>query len=85
MIKNVIFDLSEVLLRGLYGTDEIITKTTHIKVSMSDLDTPELKQFFRGEISLDRIRLWNRNNFCLPFGTIETNLGREPIPLDDAL
>ena len=51
MIKNVIFDLSEVLLRGLYGTDEIITKTTHIKVSMSDLDTPELKQFFRGVIS----------------------------------
>lgn len=51
MIKTIIFDLSEVYLRGLLGTHEILSKKLGINVEALDLEIPEMQSLFEGKIA----------------------------------
>lgn len=51
MIKNVIFDLSEVYLRGLWGTHELLSKTLKERVLPEDLYNEAAHQFFLGKLT----------------------------------
>ena len=53
MITTIIFDLSEVFLRGLYGTHELLSKRFGITIESSDLHVPETKELFEGRITED--------------------------------
>lgn len=54
MIKTIIFDLSEVYLSGLLGTNKILSKRLGTNIASSDLHIPEIQQLFEGKISEDR-------------------------------
>lgn len=51
MITTIIFDLSEVYLNGLLGTEKRLGKRLNITMSNPDLMIPELEQLFHGEIT----------------------------------
>lgn len=51
MIKTIIFDLSEVLLRGLMGSHNGLSKLLSEDVSNFNFQIPELQSLFEGKIS----------------------------------
>lgn len=51
MITTIIFDLSEVFLHGLLGTEKLLAHKLQIEVPNTDFFVPELEQLFHGEIS----------------------------------
>lgn len=54
MIKNIIFDLSEVYLRGLFGTHELIMEKAGKYLASEDLwFMPATEQLFHGQITED--------------------------------
>lgn len=53
MIKTIIFDLSEVYLRGLFGTHEILTRRLKKKIESPDLLTPLTIKLFEGKMTED--------------------------------
>ena len=50
-MKTIIFDLSEVLLRGLLGTHLLIGERLGKEIAYKTLDIPELTTLFLGQIS----------------------------------
>lgn len=65
MIKTIIFDLSEVYLRGLFGTHELLSKRLGIKIESPDLLTPLTIRLFEGKITEDEFwrTLRNKNKW----------------------
>ncbi|MFA5926030.1 MAG: HAD family phosphatase [Parcubacteria group bacterium] len=61
MIKAIIFDLSEVYLRGLLGTHEILTKRLKKKIESTELLTKDTKKFFEGKMTEDEFWRTLRN------------------------
>lgn len=68
MKTTIIFDLSEVLLRGLRGTEQIIQRKLNTAVTMQTLVIPEQAELFRGSITEDaywaaliRANSWDTN------------------------
>lgn len=53
MIKAIIFDLGEVLLHGLLGTEEYISEKYGLKVVNDHWHIKEIEKFFHGEITED--------------------------------
>lgn len=53
MIKTIIFDLSEVYLRGLFGTHELLLKRLGTKIESPDLLTLLTIRLFEGKITED--------------------------------
>ena len=51
MIKTIIFDLSEVYLRGLLGTQDILSKKLGLEIKAIDLWTEDTIKLFEGKIS----------------------------------
>ena len=51
MITTIIFDLSEVFLQGLYGTEKLLEKKLGLSIPNKDLMIPALEQLFHGEIT----------------------------------
>lgn len=50
MITTIIFDLSEVYLHGLLGTEKNIQQKLNIPVSNKELHIPEMEKLFHGKI-----------------------------------
>lgn len=51
MVKTIIFDLSEVLLRGLMGSHDGLSKFLNEDASNFNFQIPELQSLFEGKIS----------------------------------
>lgn len=51
MLKAIIFDLSEVLLRGLLGTEDYLKETYGLEIENSKWKIKELEHFFHGQIT----------------------------------
>lgn len=56
-ISTVVFDLSEVLLRGLLGTEYALAKHLGVPPEQIDFRTPELRHLFEGKIS--EVTFWD--------------------------
>lgn len=51
MLKAIIFDLSEVLLHGLLGTEDYLKETYGLEIENSKWKIKELELFFHGQIT----------------------------------
>lgn len=52
-IKGIIFDLSEVYLRGLLGTEDYLNATYDLNATNADFHCQEMPLFFHGQITED--------------------------------
>ncbi|MDP3975305.1 MAG: HAD-IA family hydrolase [bacterium] len=77
-ISTIIFDLSEVYLKGLLGTHILISKEISESVSMDALNIPEQLQLFAGKISEEEFwtAVLKRNKWPLTVGDL-INLVRD--------
>lgn len=55
MVHTIVFDVGEVLFTGFYGMEKVIGRELGLSIKNSDLQTDELRQFFRGEIREERM------------------------------
>lgn len=75
MITTIIFDLSEVYLRGLWGTAEKLAPL--LKISSEEIDKgfhiEDLKIFFEGKISEDEYwkKVIEKNNWKIDIGVLK--------------
>ena len=51
MIKAIIFDLGEVLLQGLLGTEKFVNEKYGLKIVNDVWHINELEKFFHGELT----------------------------------
>lgn len=56
MIKAVIFDVGEVLLRGMMGFELVLNEKYGLKLALNHFDIEELEKFFHGKIT--EIEYW---------------------------
>ncbi|MEZ4979822.1 MAG: HAD hydrolase-like protein [Chitinophagales bacterium] len=70
----IIFDLSEVYLRGLLGTHELISDEIGKDVSMDALNIPEQELLFSGKISEEDfwLSVLKRNSWSLSVGRLKS-------------